>query len=209
MFKAVDKGVFWLSETPWKPSTSWGPFVVRTASYNKIVYLKQDKTFILINTHLDNRSQYHRINSVDLIKKFLAKYNTDNLDVLITGDFNEGIAQTTQSEFIKLGFNDSWSYCNENSCCSNKEVFMSFHFFLGNAINNLVFKPLLYLASTFQGSGFPGKYGYLIDWILYKGIGIVPEFIHLINKHDLSGIYSSDHFPLYACCFKICQIKIN
>jgi len=198
IFKLIDNGMLWLSETPNKPSKSWGVRTTRTMTYAKLEYLQLKKTVIVINVHLDNRSKEHRINSAGIINNFLQKYNPENYDVIITGDFNEGIAQPTQREFIKYGFNDTWTYCYVRSCCSYKDVFMSFHGFLGNTINNKFLKPLVYLANTYQGGELPSHYGYFVDWILYKGDNIIPVYIHLINNHDSTGIYSSDHFPIFS-----------
>ncbi len=74
LYTLVDKGSFWLSETPEVMSKDWGSSHYRICSY---VILKDNASgneFVVFNTHLDNVSDEARINGIqvvlDKIKEF-------------------------------------------------------------------------------------------------------------------------------------------
>lgn len=51
-FRLVDKGCFWLSDTPHVPaSLSWGAAFPRTATWVQLVHLVSDRQFFFLNTH--------------------------------------------------------------------------------------------------------------------------------------------------------------
>ena len=72
-FTLVDKGWFWISETPDVPSRSWNSACTRIASWAKLTENESGKTFVAMNTHLDHRSEEARKNGVRLINEFAAK----------------------------------------------------------------------------------------------------------------------------------------
>lgn len=84
-FELLDKGWFWISETPDVPSRSWNTNCIRIASWAKLKETESGKTFVAMNTHLDHVSEEARKNGVRLVNEF-----AQNIDcpVFITGDFN-------------------------------------------------------------------------------------------------------------------------
>lgn len=84
-FELLDKGWFWISETPDVPSKSWESCCNRICSWAKLKCIACGKTFIAMNVHLDHRSALARKNGVKMINEFAAK---QDLPVVITGDFN-------------------------------------------------------------------------------------------------------------------------
>lgn len=81
-------GTFWLSETPDKPSKGWDGACFRCATWA----IMKDKTtgnkFLYVNTHLDHMGAEAQKNGCKLVVDWIKENNTENLPVVITGDFN-------------------------------------------------------------------------------------------------------------------------
>lgn len=85
-FKVVDKGYFWLSETPDEISYGWGSAYRRICNW-VILENKYTKTeFVHINTHFDNASTEARRNSIGLILEKVKEF--ENLPVVFSADLN-------------------------------------------------------------------------------------------------------------------------
>lgn len=86
LYELVDKGSFWLSETPEEMSKDWGAACYRICSY---VILKEKQTgleFVVFNTHLDHVSDTARINGIGVVLDKIAQFGS--LPAMIMGDFN-------------------------------------------------------------------------------------------------------------------------
>lgn len=81
-------GTYWLSETPDEPSYGWGADYRRTMTWAKMEMKYSGKKFFYVNTHLDSDKALARSNGLKLILDKIAEKNTDNLPVVLTGDFN-------------------------------------------------------------------------------------------------------------------------
>ena len=86
--KMGKRGTFWLSQTPKKPSMGWDAACRRTATWAFMKMKKSGKEFIYVNTHLDHVGKEARKEGLTLIVDYIAKLNTKNLPVVLTGDFN-------------------------------------------------------------------------------------------------------------------------
>jgi endonuclease/exonuclease/phosphatase family metal-dependent hydrolase len=86
--KLLEWGTYWLSETPDEPSISWEADFKRTMTWAKMQMKYSGKKFFYVNTHLDNHSGTAREEGLKLILDKIAEKNTDNLPVVLTGDFN-------------------------------------------------------------------------------------------------------------------------
>lgn len=84
----LDWGTYWLSETPGEPSISWEAAFKRTMTWARMQMKYSGKKFFYVNTHLDNHSGTAREKGLKLILDKIAEKNTDNLPVVLTGDFN-------------------------------------------------------------------------------------------------------------------------
>lgn len=74
LYDLVDKGSFWLSETPEKMSKDWGSACYRICSY---VILKEKQTgldFVVFNTHLDHVSEEARIKGIGVVLDKIAQF---------------------------------------------------------------------------------------------------------------------------------------
>lgn len=86
LYSLIDKGSFWLSETPDVMSKDWGAAHYRICSY---VILKDNATakeFVVFNTHLDHVSDEARINGIGVVLDKIAEFG--GLPAVLMGDLN-------------------------------------------------------------------------------------------------------------------------
>ncbi len=86
IYTLIDKGSFWLSETPDVMSKSWGAQYNRVCSY---VILKDNATeteFVVFNTHLSHVSDEARINGIGVVLDKIQEFGS--LPAVLMGDLN-------------------------------------------------------------------------------------------------------------------------
>ena len=86
LYKLVDKGSFWLSETPEIMSKSWGAQYNRVCSYVILSDNTTGEDFVVFNTHLSHVSDEARINGIKVVLDKIAEFGS--LPSVIMGDFN-------------------------------------------------------------------------------------------------------------------------
>ncbi|MBQ6823555.1 MAG: endonuclease/exonuclease/phosphatase family protein [Clostridia bacterium] len=87
-FDVLDKGYFWLSDTPEIPSKGWGSDHYRGCTWIKFKVKATGEVFLFMNTHLTG-SNTPATNSGNLIvKRARAMGGFDKYGVFLTGDFN-------------------------------------------------------------------------------------------------------------------------
>lgn len=87
-FEVLEKGNFWLSETPEVPgSKGWDAALERVASYAKLKDKQTGKVFMAVNTHFDHVGVTARRESAKLIMKKI-KNIVGKKPAVVTGDFN-------------------------------------------------------------------------------------------------------------------------
>lgn len=129
LYTLVDKGSFWLSETPDVMSKDWGAAHYRICSY---VILKENasgKSFVVFNTHLDHVSDEARIKGIGVVLDKIAQFG--GLPAVIMGDFNavegsETYKSVTQ-DFLDARYEaaetrDSYTYQNWGNLESAKRL---------------------------------------------------------------------------------------
>lgn len=114
IYTLIDKGSFWLSETPDVMSKSWGAQFNRVCSY---VILKDNATeteFVVFNTHLSHVSDEARINGIQVVLDKIKEFGS--LPAVLMGDLNaEEDSQTYKSATVN--FLDT-KYQTENTMTS-------------------------------------------------------------------------------------------
>ena len=85
-FDLVDKGGFWLSETPNEMSKDWGAACYRVCSYVILTQKSDGKQLVVFNTHLDNASELARINGIRLVLQKIEQFG--GIPSVIMGDLN-------------------------------------------------------------------------------------------------------------------------
>ncbi|MCS5491688.1 endonuclease/exonuclease/phosphatase family protein [Algoriphagus limi] len=87
LYKLHEQGTFWLSPTPEKPSKGWNAALNRICSWGKFEDLEGNQ-FYAFNIHYDHIGQQAREESSKLVIQKIAEINSENLPVILMGDFN-------------------------------------------------------------------------------------------------------------------------
>ncbi|MBR0415468.1 MAG: endonuclease/exonuclease/phosphatase family protein [Clostridia bacterium] len=85
-FNLIDKGSFWLSETPEVMSKDWGSMCYRICSYAILENKADSERFVVFNTHLDHVSDEARIKGIAVVLEKIKQFGS--LPGIIMGDFN-------------------------------------------------------------------------------------------------------------------------
>jgi endonuclease/exonuclease/phosphatase family metal-dependent hydrolase len=90
-FRVLDSGTFWLSDTPTVPgSSTWGNTIPRIATWARLDDRRTDVNWLVLNVHLDHRSQPSREQSTALLRRWISTTRRTGDVVVLTGDFNAG-----------------------------------------------------------------------------------------------------------------------
>lgn len=95
LFTLIDKGSFWLSETPEVMSKDWGAACYRICSYVILTEKASGKEFVVFNTHLDHVSDEARIKGIEVVLDKIAQFG--GLPAVIMGDLNAEAGSRTYS----------------------------------------------------------------------------------------------------------------
>lgn len=88
IFRALESGTFWLSETPdVAGSRGWGAVLPRIVTWVKLEEEETGRRFFFFNTHYSHMSDSARIMSSIVLQKELVKIAGEN-PFVISGDFN-------------------------------------------------------------------------------------------------------------------------
>lgn len=107
LFKLLDSGNFWLSETPDKPGLGWDATCCnRIASWAKFEDKRSKKVFYVFNAHFDHQGVVARRESGKLMVKKIQEI-AKNTPAICTGDFNS-TPDTEQIVTLSGFLNDSY-----------------------------------------------------------------------------------------------------
>ena len=180
----AESGGFWLSETPRRPSRSWGTRVTRSANWALFSLKENGLSFLYFNTHLDHKSPPARREGSSLIVREvgrLLQHHGLETPVIVTGDFNCRPGSSTHKNFVEGGFVDTYLAAGNDEA----EGANTFHAFKGIDYRD----------------PHPGRGPRRIDWVLLKDPARhLRVFAHTIirDRDDRSGLYPSDHYPVLA-----------
>lgn len=167
-FKALKKGWFWLSETPENPGLGWDAACNRICTWLVLKSKKSDQKFMVFNTHFDHKGTKARSESAKLILRKIKEVNTENLPVILTGDFN----LTPEQEAISIIL---------NKLKDSKSVSK---------------KPPYGPAGTFNNFDFNSPLKDRIDYIFVSDQIEVKQYGVLTDSKDQR--YPSDHLPVFV-----------
>lgn len=168
LFTCVEKGYFWLSDTPDIPSIHEEAGCKRLCLWQVLHCPTSNHTFLVINTHLDHISDIARKEGMlvllSRLKEKISMYPT-----LLLGDFN-----CEREEVIHKELEKTFLYPEDQT-----DVFL--------------YGP----KGTFQDFDYFREWKDLehIDYILYKGMSCLKQGV-LTDSCNLK--YPSDHFPVVA-----------
>ncbi len=86
LYTLVEKGSFWLSETPEVMSKSWGAQFNRVCSFVILEDNATNEKFVVFNTHLSHVSDEARINGIKVVLEKIKEFG--GYPAVIMGDFN-------------------------------------------------------------------------------------------------------------------------
>lgn len=88
-FDIVEKGDFWLSETPDVPSKGWDAVLPRICSWGHFKCKDTSFEFLFFNLHMDHIGKKARVESAFLVQEKMKELGRGkNLPAILTGDFN-------------------------------------------------------------------------------------------------------------------------
>jgi len=97
----INKGTFWLSETPEKPSKGWDAGLPRIVSWVQLEQVSTAKKLFVFNTHFDHKGKEARIQSGILLAQKVKEMAGEELFV-IAGDLNLTSDHPSYQELIKI-----------------------------------------------------------------------------------------------------------
>lgn len=165
----LSTNTFWLSENPNKPSLGWDASYNRVCTYGMFELKEGGIKFFVFNTHFDHQGELARKESARLIADKIAKLNTENLPVILMGDFNLEPDNETIA-FLNNIFHDAHLLAGEEA-----------------------FGPI----GTYNGFDFNQAVNRRIDYLFLSKKGIrLQKYAILSDSKDMR--YPSDHFPVFA-----------
>ena len=165
-FMVTLSNTFWLSDTPETVSLGWGANYHRVCTYGVFTNKVSGQKALVMNTHFDHQSVLARDESAQLILQKMKAINTNNLSVVLMGDFNT-TPETPPISIVKTVMADSF---NESA---------KPHYGPVGSFND--FDPNLTLDER-------------IDYIFIKGIK-VNSHIHIDDRRP-DSFFVSDHLPV-------------
>ncbi len=165
-FGLLDKGDFWLSKTPEKPSKGWDAAINRICSWVKLIEKSSGKIFYVFNAHYDHKGVLAREESSKLVLKKIQDIAGAILAIFM-GDLN-GDHSTSWYQLIARSGKLLDAYHISSIQYANNGSFNGF----GNNIEQSNIIDHVFLSSSFNVI----RYGILTDTYM--------------------GRYPSDHFPV-------------
>jgi len=88
-FEILDKGTFWLSETPEKVSVGWDAALERVCTWTHLQDKLTGKELWVYNAHFDHRGEQARLKSARLILKKIEEHTAGaDQAIIVMGDLN-------------------------------------------------------------------------------------------------------------------------
>lgn len=104
-YEVVEKGNFWLSETPEKPGKGWDAACIRICSYAVLRDKATGEKIAHFNTHLDHIGDVARSEGAKLIAERADVFK--GVPTIVTGDFNVNPESGAYKTIIAQGFTDA------------------------------------------------------------------------------------------------------
>ena len=170
--EALEYDHFWLSDTPNViASTNWGNTNRRMTTWVRVRERASGREFYVFNTHLDHALRSAREKGALLIRQRVQEVATNNLPVLLIGDFNaEPGKEKTYDLFLEGNFfTDTWRTAH----IRRNDDLDTFH--------------------NFKGAK---KGSFRIDWILTRGPWECDANEVVVFSRE--NQFPSDHHPVLA-----------
>lgn len=173
----LNAGGFWLNEASHTFAPGWDAACTRVANWARLRIIGNGRELLFLNTHLDHVGEEARANGTQLILQRLSELQTNDLPVIVSGDFNCHPGSPAYKLFMERGFVDTYLATDNR----DDEISNTFHAF--GRLNANIGKQ--------QGEILR------IDWILLRDqMGLVrPELCEIV-RDARPPLYPSDHYPV-------------
>lgn len=189
-FELIEKGDFWLSETPGVPSKGWDAVLPRICSWGHFKYKDTGFEFLFFNLHMDHVGKKARVESAFLVQRKMKELG-ENLPAILTGDFNVDQTHESYSALVEQG-NLYDSYEISDFKYATNGTFNGFdpNSFTESRIDHVFVSPAFHVL----------KYGVLTDsYRALKGDvkkANVKDYPQEIAVKAYQARVPSDHFPV-------------
>lgn len=103
-FDVIEKGDFWLSETPDVPSKGWDAVLPRICSWGHFKCKDTGFEFLFFNLHMDHIGKKARVESAFLVQDKMKELGKGKeLPAILTGDFNVDQTHQSYDAFVSKG----------------------------------------------------------------------------------------------------------
>ena len=193
LFDLLDKGDFWLSETPDKPGKGWDAVLPRICSWGHFRHKPSGKEFLFFNLHMDHVGKQARVESAFLVQEKMKEFGSE-LPAVLTGDFNVDQTHSSYNAFVEKGVLLD-SYVAADFRYAENGTFNSFDpgNFTESRIDHIFVSPVFRVK----------KYGVLTD--TYRSVREegndkteVRDAPQEITVRHYQARTPSDHFPIMA-----------
>ncbi len=116
LYTLVDKGSFWLSETPDVMSKDWGAACYRICSYVILKDNASEKEFVVFNTHLDHVSDEARINGINVVLDKIKDFGS--IPAILMGDLNAEENSETYKSATEFFYDSKYQTENTMTSCT-------------------------------------------------------------------------------------------
>ncbi|MFT6856301.1 MAG: endonuclease/exonuclease/phosphatase family metal-dependent hydrolase [Cyclobacteriaceae bacterium] len=166
IFSLISTATFWLSATPDTISVGWDASMERICTYGIFQNKMTGKKLLAMNAHFDHIGPLARKNSAALMIKKMNEVNSNNLPVIIMGDFN-ALPESEPIQLFKAALQDA-----------------------ANQTGETIYGP----EGTYTGFEIGKIADNRIDYIFVKGLQ-ANKYRHVDDKRK-NGHYISDHLPV-------------
>lgn len=180
VFQKVSAATFWLSETPQVPgSSSWDSACIRLAGWVHLSERTSGRDLVVVNTHLDHRSQAARERQAGVINTWSAAFDAGP-PIILTGDMNCDRRNPAIESYKAAGWCDTYEAVHGGA-----DPGYTFHFFRG----------VDYVPDPANDAWWPVDQG-KVDWIFTRG-DVKVTGAEIVRDHE-NDRYPSDHFFVSA-----------
>ena len=119
LYTLVNKGSFWLSETPDVMSKDWGAACYRICSYAILKDKATEKEFVVFNTHLDHVSDEARINGIQVVLDKIKDFGS--IPAILMGDLNAEEDSETYKSVTEFFYDSKYQTENTMTSCTYQD----------------------------------------------------------------------------------------
>jgi endonuclease/exonuclease/phosphatase family metal-dependent hydrolase len=189
-FTLLEKGDFWLSETPDVPSKGWDAVLPRICSWGHFKCKDTGFEFLFFNLHMDHIGKKARVESAYLVQKKMKEFN-EKLPAILTGDFNvDQHSESYKALVAPKNLYDSYEIAGLRYAANGTFNGFSPDNFTESRIDHVFVSPGFHVI----------KYGVLTDTYRSKAADNVKADVKDAPKEIAVETYQarvpSDHFPV-------------